>query len=180
MWGSGAQLLCLCVAFWVAVMMYRGRAPLRFVAGLVLGALFAHLGWALLRVDVIAARPSLLLDPGTGYCVLFVPLGMFLAAPWREGWVDVEAFLAGALATLPLALATARLGCLLLGCCDGAGTGRVWPSRHPVALYDMTGLTLLHLVLSRAPQPFVPPAFCVGFGGLRLLLEPLRTVSQSG
>jgi len=180
MLASGMQSLLLCAAFWVALRGYRGDAPLRFVAGLVLGAVCAHLGWALLRADWVAVHPSLLLDPRAGYCVLFVPLGMLGVAPWREGRGDGMVFLSSALPRLPLALAVARLGCLFVGCCAGAETEGLWWPRHPVALYDIVGLTLLHVLLLRIPCAFVAPVFCTGFGVLRLLLEPLRGAASPG
>jgi hypothetical protein len=175
---SEVQTLLLCAAFWVAVAGYRGCATLRFLSGLVLGAVCAHLGWALLRADVVAAHPLLLLDLRAGYCVLFVPLGMLAVAPWREGRGSATRFLCDTLSSLPLALAVARLGCLVLGCCAGAGMGRDSLFLHPVALYDIAGLTLLHFVLLRSPRDFAAPVFCVGFGELRLLLEPLRGASS--
>ncbi|MBW2420425.1 MAG: prolipoprotein diacylglyceryl transferase [Deltaproteobacteria bacterium] len=171
---SGLQLLCLSAAFWVAVLGYRGRAPLRLLGGLVLGALSAHLGWALLRADVVAQHPALLLDPRAGFCVLFVPLGMLAVAPWRDGEPGVRAFLSGTFAVLPLALAVARLGCVLVGCCGGGGRAGSGLPPHAVALYDVAGLIALHFVLRRTPRALVACVFCTSFGGLRLLLEPLR------
>ena len=144
------------------MLLYRGTRPSRFVAGLALGAACAHAGWALLHLDEVRAHPWALLDPTTGFAVLFVPLG--LAALERS---------AAAFAALPLALAVARLGCLAAGCCHG-------PAGEPTPLAEVTGLVALHFAVRRLPSCGILPAVLVGFGLLRLVLEPWRAQPPLG
>jgi hypothetical protein len=87
----------LCAAFWVALLGFaqapRGRGDaLRFVAGLALGAALAHAGG-----------------------LLWLPLGLVLAAPWRAS--ARARFLDAALPALPAACVTAKLGCAAAACC---------------------------------------------------------------
>ena len=120
------QLLALFGAFWTAIALYARRSPspkrVRFIGALGLGAVFAHLGWAVLHVPAVAAHPLALLDLTRGLTVLFVPLGLLLLE--RS---------AAAFASLPLALAVARLGCLAAGCCHGA-------AGEPTPVYEAAGL----------------------------------------
>ena len=160
------QLLALFGAFWTAIALYAQRSPspepARFVGALGLGALFAHLGWAVLHVPAIAAHPSALLDPARGLTVLFVPLGLL--------WLERSP---AAFASLPLALAVARLGCLAAGCCHGA-------AGEPTPLYEAAGLVMLHGVVSHLPERRVAPAVLGGFGLVRLLVEPWRAPPPLG
>lgn len=159
-------LVWFLAAFWVAVVLYRGERPIRFVGGLLLGAAFAHLGWAVLHWSVVGHHPQALLDPSIGYCVLFFPLGPLLAAPQSATW-----------RVLPLALAVARLGCLFGGCCQGIPAA--WGT-HPTALYEIVLLIGLHVSLSRAPNSLAAPCFLLGFGLIRLVLDPLRALPPLG
>jgi len=173
------QPIAWCAAFWTALFLYTRRArparPLRFTCALALGAALAHAGWLLLHVPVIwpalRARPGLLLDPSLGFCVLFVPLGPLLLE--RS---------AAAFASLPLALAVARLGCLAAGCCHGTPTEAPWAvaGLHPTALYEIAGWLALHGVVSRAEAHFVAPLVLGGIGALRLLIDPLRAAPPLG
>jgi len=156
------QLALLCAAFWSAVLAYRGARPARFVAGLALGALCAHGGFALLHPDVVRDHPALLIDPTTGWSVLFVPLG--LLALERS---------AAAFATLPLALAVARLGCVAAGCCRG-------PAGEATPLAEVAALLALHLAVRDRSDPWVVVVVLLGFGGLRLALEPWRAPPPLG
>lgn len=168
-----------CAAFWTALLLYSRRAqparPLRFVCALALGAGFAHVGWLLLHAPVawpaLRARPGLLVDPSLGFCVLFVPLGLLLLE--RS---------AAAFASLPLALAIARLGCLAAGCCQGIPTAAPWAvaGLHPTAFYETVGLVALHGLVSRADARFVAPLVLGGSGALRLLIDPLRAEPPLG
>ena len=185
-------LLALSAAFWVALALYRtnepgGEGQARFLLGLVLGGLWAHLGWALLYADRIVAAPDALWRPA-GWSVLFVPLGVLAAAPRRRDAEGRERFLGSAASSLPLSLATARLGCLAFGCCHGAVTSLPWGIRvggdaiphHPTALLDVAGLVLLHLLTAHvSPRSRVPVALG-GFGLLRLAIEPLRAPPPLG
>lgn len=190
---SVAGLTPLFAAFWVAVFVYRRREPegvgaLRFVLGLGLGALFAHFGWALLYLERVWSAPVLVLDLGAGFSVLFVPLGLLAAAPWRAGPAQRQRFLASALASLPLALATARLGCLAAGCCHGVPTDLPWGVRpggagaalHPTAAYDILGLLVLFGLSRRTPDAWMAPVVLGGIGALRLFVEPWRAAPPLG
>lgn len=172
------QPVAWCAAFWTALLLYSRRArparPIRFACALVLGAALAHAGWLLLHLPALApalrARPQLALDPLVGFCVLFVPLGPLLlerSAP--------------AFASLPFAFAVARLGCLAAGCCAGLPT-RPGSSagQHPVALYEIAGWLALGVAVSRADARCVAPLVLAGFGALRLLLDPLRSIPALG
>jgi len=173
------QPVAFCAAFWTALFLYAPRArppqPLRFACALALGAALAHAGWLLLHAPAIwpalRARPGLLLDPSLGFCVLFVPLGPLLLE--RS---------AAAFASLPLALAVARLGCLAAGCCYGTPTAAPWAvaGLHQTALYEIAGLLALHAVVWRAGAPLAAPLVLGGMGVLRLLIDPLRAVPPLG
>ncbi len=166
MTGHLLQPLALFGAFWTALALYGRRSPapepLRFVAALALGAVFAHLGWALLHSSAVATHPEVLLDPARGFCVLFVPLGPLLLAPRPA-----------AFASLPLALAVARLGCLAAGCCHGE-------NGEPTPLYEIAGLVVLHGMVSRLPDRWVIPVVLGGFGLIRLAVEPMRSIPPLG
>lgn len=166
-------------AFWTALYLYARRArptrSVRFGLALALGAAFAHAGWLLLHAPAIwpalRARPGLLLDPSLGFCVLFLPLGPLLLE--RS---------AAAFASLPLALAVARLGCLAAGCCHGTPTSAPWAvaGLHPTALYEVAGLLALHGAVARAEARFAAPLVLGGIGALRLLIDPLRAAPPLG
>lgn len=184
------QLLALLAAFWVATLGYaacqRGSSlSTRFVLGLGLGAVLAHLGWVALQAPV-ASESSwvalLALSSPTGLTVLPVPLGLLLTAPWRAAPAVRSAYLAAALGSLPLALAVARLGCLAAGCCHGTPTGVPWGITssgasgpvHPTPLYEIVGWIGLWVVMRRVPEAWVPSLVLMGFGAIRLILEPWR------
>ena len=182
--GPGVSLAQLqpfawCAGFWTAWLVYSRRAhaprPVRFACALALGAALAHAGWLLLQLPVIApalrARPGLLLDPRLGACVLFVPLGPLLLE--RSG---------AAIASLPLGLAVARLGCLAAGCCRGTPSSAPWAvgGLHPSALYECAGLLVLHTLVSRAAPRQRAPLVLAGIGALRLVCEPLRAAPALG
>jgi len=187
-----APLLFWLAAFWIAVAGHARRAPdgegvLRLGLGLALGALLAHLGWALLHADAVARHPAALLDPRAGASVLFVPLGILLVAlpaPRRER----ARFLAAALGSLPLALATARLGCVLAGCCFATPRGLPWALalgpddalRHPTALYEIAGLLVLTAGVRAAPPQRAAALVLAGLGALRLVVQPFRSPPALG
>jgi hypothetical protein len=160
------QWLALSGACWTGVLLFArqgGRqGEMRFALGLSLGAVLAHAGWAMLHWRAVAIRPSAIVDLSTGYCVLFVPLGvlLFTRSP-------------AAFRALPLAFAVARAGCLAAGCCHG-------PGGEPTPLYEMGGLVLLHAVVRRGPDRWALPAFCAGFGLVRLGVEPWRAAPPLG
>ncbi len=186
------QLLAWCGAFWVAVLGFAARRPTprfgtRFVVGLGLGAALAHLGWAALHPGVIRAQPWALLDPSLGYTVLAVPLGLLWTAPWGAGISRRGAYLAAAFASLPAALAVARLGCLAVGCCHGRPTqlpgsltiGEGF-SVHAAPLFEIAGLAGLFLLVRRLPDAWIPTAVLCGLGLIRIVVEPLRAEPPLG
>lgn len=144
------QTLLLFAAFWTAVLLYRGYRPARFVLGVGLGAALTHLGWAMLHWNIVLQHPTAVLDPALGFSVLFFPLGPILAAPQPATW-----------RALPLALAVARAGCVVAGCCHGS-VGSSGP--YPTPLYEVGLLVLLHFAVRAAPGPKAMAVFLLGFG----------------
>ena len=176
-------------AFWTAVIGFaawqeRVRFAGRFLVGLTAGAALAHFGWAALHLPLVLEQPRALLLPTLGYSVLFVPLGLLLSAPWRATRDHRDTWFTAAFGALPLAFAVARLGCLAGGCCHGVLANVPWaigePPRHPTALYDIAGLVGLHLVIRRLPRDSVPSAVLIGFGAIRILVEPWRAAPPLG
>jgi hypothetical protein len=151
---AALQLAAWSAAFWLALRLHarsRATSPARFALALLLGAVLARAGHALLW-----SRPQHGLAAGEAVSVLFVPLGLLLigAGP-------------GAFASLPLPLAVARLGCLAAGCCRGACGERL-------PLYEAAFLVALHGVLARGTLAAAPERFAWAFGGLRLAQSPWR------
>ncbi len=174
------QIVLLFAAFWVAVFQFRRHGPepkesLRFVLGLGLGAVLAHLVWALLNLPQVIQPPWAFLDPTTGFTVLAVPLGLLVTAAGAPG-----RYLSMALASLPLTLATARVGCLFAGCCHGTPLPFDSLRVHPTSLYEIVGLLALHYVVRRAPARVRLPLVLGGLGGIRLLVEPFRAAPPLG
>jgi len=186
-WRAFLVLTALQASAWVAFWLYARESPelprRRFALGLVLGALFAHLGWFALHLDRTHASPLVLLDPMSGYCVLLVPLGIVVAAGGASRKAR-ERYLCAALRALPAAQATARLGCIVAGCCDGQPAAVAWGvgplPRHPTRLYEMAALSALALLLGRVPARQVVPVAFVGLGCVRLVVEPWRAVPPLG
>ena len=161
------QISLLLGAFWVATLrMVRqgGREAPRLALGLVLGALMTHVVWCLAH----APSTTLLswLDPTRGSTLLGLPLGALLAAPWRRGPARAYDFLATSWLALTPALAIARLGCLVAGCCPGV--------ELPVELFEALAWLIASWLLTRLPRVWVPGAFLLLFGTVRLCLAPLR------
>lgn len=173
----------LSAAFCVAMLGYRGREPARFAIALLLGVGFAHVGWAALHAGRVLADPLAFVDPTRGFSVLFVPLGpCALGLASREPEVR-RRFVASALRALPLALACARIGCLVAGCCGGSSFefgGSGMRLRHPTALYESIGLVALHVWIVGARSERVFGRFALGFGLIRLVVEPVRESAPLG
>ncbi|MBW2382576.1 MAG: prolipoprotein diacylglyceryl transferase [Deltaproteobacteria bacterium] len=173
------RTIFLCAAFWAAVVAWRGtQGGGRFVVGLAAGAVMARVGWSLLHARSVVMHPEWLLDPLSGHSLLFVPLGPLLLAYCRRAVGRDDAFLAASWRTLPCALATARLGCVAAGCCSGvpiewAGL-RELELRHPVAAYEIALWLVLAVSLARGSAHRVLCGFPLGFGMVRLLVEPWR------
>lgn len=187
------QLLTWCLAFWAAVLGFaagqrRVAYAERFVLGLALGAVLAHVGWALLHFPVVRLQPMAFLDPSVGYTVLALPLGLLALAPWRAQPRARVGFLAAAFGALPLALAVARLGCLVAGCCRGAPSSLPWAVTpagggtpvHPSAVYEIAGLVLLHAAARRLEPDWVMPGVLAGLGAIRVAVEPFRAAAPLG
>lgn len=166
-----------CGAFWTLVFLARNRVvvrgdALRLIVALGLGAIFSHLGTAL-------TEPS---RTPAGFSVLFVPLGVLLVALASGSSADRDRFLSLALPALPLAFAVARLGCVLGGCCFGEATRVAWAVRapeggnlvHPVALYEVTLLVGLHVLVCATAKRYRPMLALGGIGLIRMALEPIR------
>jgi hypothetical protein len=129
--------VALCAAFWASVWRFDAArtSGLRFVAGLALGALFARAGG-----------------------LLFAPAGLLLSAPLAAR--ERATFLSAALPTLPLAFATAKLGCIAAGCCAVAGG-------------EALGFAALGLAVRASPRGGAGLALA-GIGAVRLATLPLR------
>ena len=153
-------------ALWTAALGYRGARPFRFLAALALGALCTRLGWALLHGPELALDAATLLAPGAGYCVLFLPVGPLVLARESAAW-----------RALPLAVAVARTGCLVGGCCGGVETA--W-GRAPTALTEVALLLGLHRAVCGVPDPRRAGVFLLGFGLVRVLVEPWRAAPPLG
>jgi len=153
------QLLAASAAFWLALWLHDRRAPARsdrFALALLVGAALARAGQAL----VFEGDADALLEPDAGVSILFLPLGVLLLAP-------------AGLASLPLPLAVARLGCVAAGCCRGR-------DGEPLALVEAATLLALHRVFERMPPRRVPAAFALIFGAIRLLEQPWRAAPERG
>ena len=166
----------------------RGRG-----VGLICGAACAHVLWVLVHAPMIHGLhgalgvAAWLFDPLAGASVLFAPLGALLVRFVR--WdrpaaldADLKAWMAG--------LALARVGCVFAGCCGGVMLGPValglWPEFiatgvlarsvlvHPVALYECVGLALIAWASGRHRSCGGGGLAIAAFGGLRLLLVPIR------
>ncbi|MBW2395398.1 MAG: hypothetical protein JRG95_14105 [Deltaproteobacteria bacterium] len=68
-------------------------------------------------------------------------------------------------------MATARLGCLAVGCCHGVALGE---GLVPIQAIEIAGCILLSLGTRRLPPAMVPAATLAGLGTLRLVVEPWR------
>jgi hypothetical protein len=177
---QAARGIALAGAFWMAICDYLRRGGStemgpRFVAGLVLAAASAHLGWAFLHLDDVLVHARTLLNPTVGHSVLFAPLGVLALVP-RQRTVR-ERYLAAALGSLPQAFAVARVGCIAGGCCGGmAGVF----GTHPTRFYEIAGLLGLARWTRSLPRAWVAPATLSGFGTLRLVTEPFRAAPPLG
>ncbi len=192
----GLQSSALSVALFVAMLGYRGKDRALFAVALLVGAGFAHVGWAVLHADLVLTDPAAWIDPTRGLSVLFMPLGPCLLGFALRSKDERRRFVAEALRALPLALACARLGCLLAGCCGGtsldvaswdvasSGTsdgGRLLVRvRHPTAIYEMVALVALHFRTARVRSEQVFGGFALGFGLIRLAVEPFRAADPLG
>ncbi len=187
------RFLLLIAAFWVAVLAYaasggRGRWAGRFIVGLALGAGLAHLVWVLLRPGLLWAQPAVLWNPTLGVTMLAVPLGLLLTVPGVTPQRARAQYMAIALGSLPLALAMARLGCFVSGCCHGVATDLPWGVRlpggagavHPTPLYEIAGYVALFGVVRHLPRNYWAGAVLVGLGLIRLAVSPWRTSASLG
>jgi len=182
---SIAPVLAICASFWVALIGFLWRRPdgegaLRHVVGLALGALVAHFGWTALHADRLAGVGWLGWLAPTGFSVLFVPLGPLAAATGLDREARTR-FLAAAFGALPLALAVARCGCWIGGCCHGIPTEMPWgvslaagTTVHPTSAYEIAALLSIHLAITRISDRWIAPLVLAGVGVARLLVDPWR------
>jgi hypothetical protein len=191
--GPTLQLLLLIAALWVAVFGYAAlggsaRWSPALLLGLALGAALTHGVWVLMRPGVLLAQPAILLDPTRGATILAVPLGLLLTG-WTVPAGRARArYLQASLGSLPLALATARLGCLAAACCHGIATSLPWAvrlpgdatPRHPTPLYEIAGCVALFLVMLRLPRRLWPGVVLAGPGLIRLAVSPWRAADPLG
>jgi len=147
----------------------------RLATGLILGAALAHLCWVALYPAVLEAPAPLLARFSAGRSGMFVPLGLLLVT-LRHGDPSGR-FAAAAFGALPIGLATARTGCLALGCCPGGPAP--WGT-HPFALYEIAGLLGLARIARCVPPRLVAGVCIAGLGILRLALEPTRALPALG
>ena len=201
-------------AGWIALRVFRvcevdpGRA-----AGLVLGACLAHLGWVAVHAGAIVDDAGVmglvrwLGLPTAGASVLFLPLGPILVRGATVGadlarravrhstpHLATRIALDADLRALIPALAVAKAGCHVLGCCAGiqasAGSEQWrlalsqwvdWPglpgSPHPVAAYEMIALGALAWA-TRAPGRGA--IALAGFGAIRWASQSLRAAPPHG
>ena len=155
---AALQLAAWSGAFWLALWLHGRAAPGRsgrFALALGLGAALARAGPCLLW-----GEPARMLRPGESFSLLFLPLGVLLRAPQPA-----------AFASLPLALALARLGCLAAGCCRGL-------SGEPLPLFESIAWAALHPILARGELDAAPWRFAFAFGAVRLAQAPWRTSAE--
>ena len=150
------QIAAWCAAFWLALWLHAQqtrdpRERMRFAWALGVGALLARAGHALFW-----GEPHNVAEPSAAFSVLFFPLGVLWLTPH-----------AAAFASLPLALAVARLGCIAAGCCRGA-------AGEPLPLFEVSAWVAVHLALARSDPERIPERFAFAFGGLRLAEAPWR------
>ncbi|MGB0679882.1 MAG: prolipoprotein diacylglyceryl transferase [Polyangiales bacterium] len=116
-----------------------------------------------------------------------------LAGPGRSSMPPLAVVQAEAVVPVLLAQAVGRFGCFLAGCCHGRPTAAPWAvvmpaldaaARHPVALYEATGLLLLAawVLWQRAWRGLLwtPMTYLAHYAGLRLLVECWRGDAARG
>jgi hypothetical protein len=172
------QSIFLFAAFWLAVASFHGPYGTRFILGLALGSGLTRVAWAGLHFDKWTEAPWSLVDATGGFCVLALPLGFLLVAPYGASPWFAQAYRASAARALAPALAMSRIGCCWVGCCGGLVSGVGFT--HSVAGYEVLAWTVLALALRRVSDAQAPGLFLFAFGALRLLLEPLRATPPLG
>lgn len=165
-------------AFWLAIVRFHGPGGGRFAIGLALGAGFARLGWVLLHGRDWLDFPSTLWDGSGGFTVLGVPLGPLLLTPRGASVQRGLTYRISVARALTPAFALSRLGCVVMGCCGGGRMLEV--VTHPVAVYEIIAWLVLSRLLDRMPGDRVSGSWLLAFGGVRLLLEPLRASPSLG
>ncbi len=191
--GRVLHMVVLSGAFWTALLGFAARSEwrpsgVRYVLGLLVGGVAAHLGWALFHAPMVFRYPLALLDPALGFTVLAFPIGHLLTAPRSAGPAACGRYLAACFGSLPLALAVARLGCLVSGCCHGVPTRLPWGVSphgsplpvHPTPLYEASAWVALFFAVRRLPEARVASVVLIAFGAIRLAVEPLRAAPPLG
>ena len=153
--------------------------------GVVGGLVGAVMLFDLVQLRAVVADPSLLLHPGM---VFYGGLLGGAVAAWGycRAWRIPIADAADAGAPgLALGHAIGRIGCLLGGCCYGRVVDAKFPLavelagawRHPVQLYEASGLVVLAIVTAMLPRRRAGAIFLAYVGGyalLRLFVEHWR------
>jgi len=169
---------------------YRARPGYRFVAvGALVGAVVGAKVGMLLYVPFDAWR-DILRDLAAfhfeGKTVLGGLAGGFAGVEVAKRLAGVTGSTGDAYAlAIPLGQAVGRLGCFFAGCCYGSPSTLPWAIashgelRHPVQLYDAACCLLLALGVAALRGRDWPPGrlfrvMLIGYGLLRILLDPLR------
>lgn len=142
-----------------------GEGP-RFFAGLALGVGAAHLGWRALHLGAFESEAL------AGFSIVFLPLGVLVSVAGTGGLQGRYA--AAAFGALPLAFATARLGCLVAGCCHRPG------DLVSAAVVEIAGAAGLDALLRHVAPSLLLPLVLFGLGAIRLASEPLRPIPPFG
>lgn len=157
-------------AFGVALVLHaESQTPSRRALGLLAGAAAAHVGWLLLHLDRFEDPAAAVVAAWSGFSLLFVPVGVL--------GVTRNASLFRA---LPTALATAKTGCLLAGCCPGVPLGPAADPLVPIAAWEILGLLALGEIVARSPERHVVGCTVVGAALLRMAAEPWRAPPPLG
>jgi phosphatidylglycerol:prolipoprotein diacylglycerol transferase len=163
---------------------------LRFIAalGLLGGAIIARSAEFLAE----GADPHLFVDPFLGgRTVLGGLIGGWIAVELGKRWLRIHAPTGDAFAfALASGEAVGRIGCYFNGCCYGKVCSLPWAIyqhgawRHPTQIYSSLAAAATFCFLlwlrPRVAKGQVFAIYLVLFGGIRLLLEPLRADFGSG
>ena len=165
-------------AFWLALAFFSGPFRTRFVVGLLLGGALTRVAWAGFHFSLWLEAPWSLIDRSGGFSILGLPLGPLLVTPFLSAPGAGQVYRAAVTRALAPALAVARLGCVVSGCCGGrVGAGGL---AHPVAIYETVFWIGFGFMVHRVSDTKAAGLGCVALGGIRLALEPLRSEPPLG
>jgi phosphatidylglycerol:prolipoprotein diacylglycerol transferase len=184
-------ILGIALGLVVAVMRARGEALAPFdvlaaglfaVAGGLCGGVLLYVA---VHVPMFLADPSLWRQPGLVFYGGLIGGAGGAALYCRVYSVPLWRFADAAAPGLALGHAFGRVGCLLAGCCYGRIVAPSFPFavelagawRHPVQLYEATGLLVIAAVTTLLPRRHKGAIFAVYLGAyavLRLTMERFR------